>query len=126
MTRLSREGVSIAPGPSPRGLLSAPRPASTQGTADIAGLLQGCPKLLGQREEEILFGRDDFLNGAVALVGKQAQHVLHQHLGYGGPGRYANRCDTFKPGFINFIGKIHPVGGLGTVFEGNLHQPHGV
>ena len=129
-----------APGCSPelqrgrgRGALTLPPrpgqlrgPASAERPADVAGFLEGCAELLGQGEEQVLLGRDNFLHGAVAVVGEQPQDVLDQHLGHGSSGGDADRRHAFKPGLVHFVGKVHAVGRLRAVLQRNFHQPHRV
>ena len=33
---------------------------------------------------------------------------------------------TFEPGLVHFVGEVNAVGGLGAVFQGNLHEADGV
>ncbi len=84
------------------------------------------PKLLGQREHQVLLCRDDGFHVTVARIGEIVEDFLHKHLGHRRTAGDTDRCDTVEPLLLDLARVVDAVRRLRAVLEGNVDKSNGV
>ena len=89
-------------------------------------MLQILAKFLRQRELNVLLGRGDGSNVAIAALGKVLQNLVNQDLRHRCTGRNSNGVNSFKPLVVDLASEVNSVGRLRARLQRNLNQTNGV
>src|SRR5687768_16293694 len=67
------------------------------------------PKLLGERELQVLLGGAHLFDVSVAGACEVFEHLLDQHIGHRGSAGDAHGLDALEPGLLDLVGVVDAV-----------------